>query len=415
MRKVISVFSFLVLCSCPSNGQEKLQHSVYFDTDQYTLRSDQAQLLTFWLDSVLTDNILSVEIIGHTDSDADSLYNITLSDNRCKTVQSQLLEKGFSTDLLHVTYHGENRPAASNSSSSGKQQNRRVDIIIKYKAVPAIDVIEPPVIDTCEGIDTTIIFEDGTRMIFNKCEYLELKECLKIKLWNDIREAQNDGVSMLDDQGNQLVSNGMFSITLNSECKNRGGCFRNKVKVLVPLPTIDYCDYCRNNQRLYFMNAKGQWVMDESRLPEIVEIDSVKYIWVELQCPGMVNFDCKLPKGTKLKFKVPSDYKIISLQLVNECPRAIINFNNNSKPDSRVAEVPCWENWLVYSTILTPEGDTLVIDGTPLEKTGNNKIVCSKCSKDKSNKSERVLGIFPSGKRAHYRKYKLSKEYLLSL
>ncbi|MBI3134305.1 MAG: OmpA family protein [Bacteroidetes bacterium] len=414
MRKVFSVFSCLMVYTGLSLGQGKLQHSVYFDTDQSVLRADQARLLNAWLDSVLINNIHSVEITGHTDSDADSLYNIRLSDNRCKTVTNQLLAKGFSPDLLHVSYHGENYPIAANNNSSGKQQNRRVDIVIHYKAILVSTEIEPVVIDTCEGIDTTLIFEDGTRMVFNKCEYSELKECLEIKLWNDIREAQRDGVSMRDDDGNQLVSNGMFSITLKSKCKNIE-CFKNKVKVLIPLNPINYCDYCMNNQRLYIMNSAGQWVLDESRVLEIVEIDSVKYIQVEVQCPGKVNFDCKLPEGVKLKFKVPDDYVIQSLQLVNVCPRAIISFNDKRKPDSRVANVPCWDNWLVYTTILTPAGDTIVIDGVPLEKAGNNKIICSKCAKDKSVKSERVLGIFPSGKRAHYRKYKLSKKYLSAL
>lgn len=414
MQKVISVFICLILFGNLSHSQNKLQHSVYFDTDQYSLREDQAKLLNAWLDSISIASVQSVSIGGHTDSDADSLYNITLSDNRCKTVLGQLLEKGFSTDLMLVNHHGENLPVATNSNSEGKQKNRRVDITIHYKKTIEKIEVEPVLTDSCEGVDTTIVFEDGTRMIFNKCEYLELKECLEIKLWNDIRAAQQDGIDMFDDDGNQLVSNGMFSINLKSECK-KSGCFKNKVKILVPLPSNDFCDYCKFNQRLYFMNANGQWVMDESQMPEIVEVNGFKYIQIEVQCPGRVNFDCKIPKGVKLKFKVPKNYSILSLQMVNECPRTIIDFKDDGKSNSRVAKVPCWDNWLVYSTILTPEGDTVVIDTAPLEKTGDNRIICSKCQKDKSNKTERVMEIFPSGKRAHYRKYKLNKKYILSL
>ena len=403
---LIFLFSFVY-----SFSQTTEQRSVYFKTDKAALDVTQINDLMIWLDSIKMDEAISVKISGHTDSDADSIYNINLSQNRCVTVQNILIKEGVDQSLIRLEHYGENNPMASNSTVSGKQKNRRVDIIVQINE-ENISIVEDeiPLLDPCEGIDTTIVFADGTRMVFNKCEFLELEECLEITLWNDIRDAREDGVEMRDENGMDLVSSGMFNIQFDPACTERT-CFRNPVRILIPVPSGDGCDFCGPNGRRYIMNDKGAWVLQDDKALDIVVIDDQKFYTVEIMCAGKVNFDCKLPDGVKVKLKVPAGYRITAMELVNECPRAIVNFSEG-KSNKRVRNLPCWDGWLVYATIVDKKGNEIVINDLPLNDIPDKGVLFSKCGKDKNHKTERILGIFKGAERGHYRKYKLSKRYL---
>jgi outer membrane protein OmpA-like peptidoglycan-associated protein len=69
-------------------------------------------------------------IEGHTDNVGSDDSNRTLSRNRAESVRSYLLQQGIESWRLTATGMGETRPVADNGSESGRQQNRRVEIII---------------------------------------------------------------------------------------------------------------------------------------------------------------------------------------------------------------------------------------------------------------------------------------------
>jgi len=75
----------------------------------------------------------AVKIEGHTDSRGNELYNYRLSYDRAKTVKNVLQKKtqGVSFELAG---YGESRPAADNSTSEGRAQNRRVEVAFEYQA-----------------------------------------------------------------------------------------------------------------------------------------------------------------------------------------------------------------------------------------------------------------------------------------
>lgn len=68
-------------------------------------------------------------IEGHTDSQGSDVANQRLSEQRAGAVRQALLRKGIASARLHSEGLGERAPVASNDSASGRQENRRVEII----------------------------------------------------------------------------------------------------------------------------------------------------------------------------------------------------------------------------------------------------------------------------------------------
>jgi outer membrane protein OmpA-like peptidoglycan-associated protein len=71
-----------------------------------------------------------VLIEGYTDSTGDSKHNQTLSERRANSVQTALVDAGISSDRLTTRGYGEEFPVASNDSTTSRQLNRRVEVII---------------------------------------------------------------------------------------------------------------------------------------------------------------------------------------------------------------------------------------------------------------------------------------------
>ncbi len=72
----------------------------------------------------------TVVIEGHTDSVGSDDYNMSLSQRRANSVQQFLLAQGIAPNRINASGKGENFPVASNDSNSGRQMNRRVEVII---------------------------------------------------------------------------------------------------------------------------------------------------------------------------------------------------------------------------------------------------------------------------------------------
>ena len=72
----------------------------------------------------------TVMIEGHTDDVGTEQSNLTLSQNRADAVKDYLVSKGIPASRLTATGKGENTPIADNLTVTGRQQNRRVEVII---------------------------------------------------------------------------------------------------------------------------------------------------------------------------------------------------------------------------------------------------------------------------------------------
>jgi chemotaxis protein MotB len=80
---------------------------------------------------------MQVEVVGHTDSDpikkSKWADNWELSAQRALAVLRYLVKKGIPPDLIRASGRGESVPVASNTTVSGKAQNRRVEIVVHLK------------------------------------------------------------------------------------------------------------------------------------------------------------------------------------------------------------------------------------------------------------------------------------------
>ncbi len=77
--------------------------------------------------------ILKIEVQGHTDDSGDDEFNKTLSQQRADTVRSWLVSAGVAADKLVAKGYGFDKPLADNRIRTGRQRNRRVELIILEK------------------------------------------------------------------------------------------------------------------------------------------------------------------------------------------------------------------------------------------------------------------------------------------
>lgn len=101
-----------------------------FDVDKYDLRAasrENLDNLAVILNKYPDTNIL---IEGHTDSTGTRDYNLTLSERRARSVSGYLAQLNVSSARFTVMGYGPDQPIATNDTTDGRQQNRRVDLAI---------------------------------------------------------------------------------------------------------------------------------------------------------------------------------------------------------------------------------------------------------------------------------------------
>jgi len=107
-----------------------LPEAITFPVDSAQLKSSFVSSLNALARNLQQYPNTTVEVVGHTDSTGAASYNQQLSERRALSVRSVLLNAGVSGSRLRAFGQGENNPVASNGSSAGRQQNRRVEIFI---------------------------------------------------------------------------------------------------------------------------------------------------------------------------------------------------------------------------------------------------------------------------------------------
>ena len=104
---------------------------ILFATGKYDLNSASRQSLRTFAQVLINDPQLSVDIQGHTDSTGSDRVNNPLSQNRAEAVASYLIDCGVpASQFQYVTGFGSKYPVVSNATAAGKQQNRRVEILL---------------------------------------------------------------------------------------------------------------------------------------------------------------------------------------------------------------------------------------------------------------------------------------------
>jgi outer membrane protein OmpA-like peptidoglycan-associated protein len=109
---------------------------VLFDTGKATLRAGAREKLAKVAGILIAYPDLRLSLGGHTDSTGTLSFNQQLSQQRAAAVRDYLVSQGLkSTEIVAVDGFGPSQPVASNATPAGRQQNRRVEIVVAGDAI----------------------------------------------------------------------------------------------------------------------------------------------------------------------------------------------------------------------------------------------------------------------------------------
>jgi outer membrane protein OmpA-like peptidoglycan-associated protein len=108
---------------------------VLFDTGQHTLKPGAREKLATVAGILLAYPDLSLEVDGHTDNVGDDDYNQALSERRAESVRGYLVQQGIPSTAIAAYGYGESQPVASNNIPAGRQQNRRVELVVSGESI----------------------------------------------------------------------------------------------------------------------------------------------------------------------------------------------------------------------------------------------------------------------------------------
>jgi outer membrane protein OmpA-like peptidoglycan-associated protein len=108
---------------------------VLFDTASATLKPGAREKLARVAGILSTHPDLHIEVEGHTDSVGGEDYNQRLSERRAESVKSYLLQQKIAPAAVDAEGFGEGRPVATNDTAAGRQQNRRVELVVSGESI----------------------------------------------------------------------------------------------------------------------------------------------------------------------------------------------------------------------------------------------------------------------------------------
>jgi outer membrane protein OmpA-like peptidoglycan-associated protein len=108
---------------------------VLFDTGHYTLKPGAREKLAKVAGILISYPGLNIEVGGYTDNVGGDQMNQKLSENRADTVRSYLVDQGVVTNSVSAKGFGNTAPVASNDNASGRQENRRVELVVSGEVI----------------------------------------------------------------------------------------------------------------------------------------------------------------------------------------------------------------------------------------------------------------------------------------
>jgi len=108
-----------------------MPQDILFDTGSALVRSDLRNDLRTLANNLRSYPDTTVDVLGHTDNVGAADYNQNLSARRASAVAFVLMDAGVQASRVRSFGRGEDEPVASNQTASGRQQNRRVEIVIR--------------------------------------------------------------------------------------------------------------------------------------------------------------------------------------------------------------------------------------------------------------------------------------------
>jgi outer membrane protein OmpA-like peptidoglycan-associated protein len=133
--RLLQQFNLILETRDTARGLVVNMSDVLFDSGKYTLRPLAREKLAKISGIVLAYPSLMLAVEGNTDSVGTEAYNQELSEQRAEGVRSYLTQEGVPESSTTATGFGKTRPIASNDTPEGRQQNRRVELIVSGEVI----------------------------------------------------------------------------------------------------------------------------------------------------------------------------------------------------------------------------------------------------------------------------------------
>jgi len=133
--RLLQQFNLILETRDTARGLVVNMSDVLFDSGKYTLRPLAREKLAKISGIVLAYPTLKLAIEGNTDSVGTELFNQELSERRAAGVRSYLTQQGVPENSTTASGFGKTRPIASNDTTEGRQQNRRVELIVSGEVI----------------------------------------------------------------------------------------------------------------------------------------------------------------------------------------------------------------------------------------------------------------------------------------
>ena len=111
-------------------GKEYQLHDIYFETNLYNLSSHSKYLINLFVEFLIDNPTVKVEIQGHTDNIGNDADNLLLSERRAKSVYDYVISKAIPQERVRHKGYGRTKPVTSNDTPEGRAKNRRTIFLI---------------------------------------------------------------------------------------------------------------------------------------------------------------------------------------------------------------------------------------------------------------------------------------------
>jgi OmpA-OmpF porin, OOP family len=131
LANVVVEYTFDPRASAPTEGTLFVADTVLFAPNSSDLAPDFVPILNLGVVLLNQNPKITIDIIGHTDSDGTAEDNLALAQRRCDAVIAYLAAAGVDPARLVSVPKGASEPIADNANPEGRRLNRRAEFIIR--------------------------------------------------------------------------------------------------------------------------------------------------------------------------------------------------------------------------------------------------------------------------------------------
>ncbi|MFZ0233231.1 MAG: OmpA family protein, partial [Candidatus Acidiferrales bacterium] len=132
---LLAQFNRILPTTDTPRGLQVNMADVLFAFGKFDLQPPAREALAKFTGIVLAHPGLHLSVEGYTDSVGSDAFNQTLSEQRANAVRDYLVQQGLDPTSITASGFGKSNPVASNDTAMGRQQNRRVEIIISGEVI----------------------------------------------------------------------------------------------------------------------------------------------------------------------------------------------------------------------------------------------------------------------------------------